>query len=94
MQNEIIIGCVSEDRATPSDWWRKILFVAFPLVVTSNGPRGFMICVYYMTGPPEGSPKVVLWRSWESNLRPLVYKTGGEKKTLCGFPGLRYELVL
>ena len=29
---------------------------------------------YYMTGAPEGSPKVVLWRSWESNLRLLVYK--------------------
>ena len=28
------------------------------------------MCVYYMTGVPEGSPKVVLWRSRESNLRP------------------------
>ena len=27
-----------------------------------------------MSGTPKGSPKVVLWRSWESNLRPLVYK--------------------
>ena len=33
------------------------------------------MCVYYMTGAPEGSPKVVLWRSRESNLRPLVYNT-------------------
>ena len=36
--------------------------------------RVYDLCVYYMTGTPEGSPKVVLWRSWESNLRPLVYK--------------------
>ena len=35
-------------------------FVAFPWVVTSTGPGGFMMCVYYMTGAPEGSPKVVL----------------------------------
>ena len=34
-----------------------------------------MICVFnYMTGAPEGSLKVVLWRSWELILRPLVYK--------------------
>ena len=33
------------------------------------------MCVYYMKGAPEGSPKVVLWRSRESNLQPLVYKT-------------------
>ena len=32
------------------------LFVAFPWVETSTGPGGFMIlCVYYMTGTPEGS---------------------------------------
>ena len=35
------------------------LFVTFPWVVTTTGPRGFMICVYYMTGAPEGSLKVV-----------------------------------
>ena len=30
--------------------------VAFPWVVTSTGPGGFMaLCVYYMTGTPEGS---------------------------------------
>ena len=44
----------------------KKLCVAFPWVETSTGPVGFMICVYYMM--------VVLWRSRESNLRPLVYK--------------------
>ena len=32
------------------------LFVAFPWVETSTGSGGFMIlCVYYMTGTPEGS---------------------------------------
>ena len=31
-------------------------FVAFPLVETSTGPGGFMICVFNnMTGTPEGS---------------------------------------
>ena len=30
--------------------------------------RVYDMCVYYMTGAPEGSPKVVLWRSRESNL--------------------------
>ena len=43
-----------------------MFFVAFSLVVTSTGPGGFMICA---------QTKVVLWRSRESNLRPLVYKT-------------------
>ena len=37
--------------------------------------RVYDMCVYYMTGAPKGSPKVVLWRSQESNLRPLVFKT-------------------
>ena len=30
-----------------------------------------IMCVYYKTGAPEGSPKVVFWRIRESNLRPL-----------------------
>ena len=35
---------------------KKTLFVAFPWVVTSTGPGGFMIlCVYFMTGTPKGS---------------------------------------
>ena len=37
-------------------------------------PGWFKICVCFITGTPKGSPKVVLWRSRESNLRPLVYK--------------------
>ena len=37
-------------------WDVKKLFVAFPWVETSTGPGGLMIlCVYYMTGTPEGS---------------------------------------
>ena len=26
------------------------------------------MCVYYMTGAPEGSPKVVLWRSRDQDM--------------------------
>ena len=57
-----------------------ITFCGFPWVETSTAGRVYDLCVYYMTGAPEGSPKVVLcgfmvlWRSRESNLRPLVYK--------------------
>ena len=55
-------------------------FCGFPWVETSTAGRVYDLCVYYMTGAPKGSPKVVLcgfmvlWRSRESNLRPLVYK--------------------
>ena len=52
------------------------LFCGFPWVETSTAGRVYDLCVYYMTGAPEGSPKVVLcvffmvlWRSRESNLR-------------------------
>ena len=42
----------------------KKLFVAFPLVVTSTGLGGFMVvCVFVMTGTPEGSTESGLWRS-------------------------------
>ena len=38
--------------------------MAFSWVVTSTGLGGFYdLCVYFMTGTPEGSPKVVLLRS-------------------------------
>ena len=37
-------------------------------------PGWFKICGSFITGTPQGLPKVVLWRSRESNLRPLVYK--------------------
>ena len=36
--------------------------------------RVYDLFVYFMRVAPESSPKVVLWRSWESNLQPLVYK--------------------
>ena len=55
-------------------------FCGFPWVETSTAGRVYDLCVYCVTGAPEGSPKVVLcgfmvlWRSRESNLRPLVYK--------------------
>ena len=58
----------------------KKTFCGFPWVETSTAGRVYDLCVYYMTGAPEGSPKVVLcgfmvlWRSRESNLPPLVYK--------------------
>ena len=39
-------------------------------------PLGWLkVCVGFITGLPKGSPKLVLWRSRELNLRPLVYKT-------------------
>ena len=50
-------------------------FCGFPWVETSTGPGGFMICVFIIWRElPKAQPKVVLWRSRESNLRPLVYK--------------------
>ena len=60
----------------------SLTFCGYPWVETSTAGRVYDLCVYYMTGAPEGSPKVVLcgfmggflWRSRESNLRPLVYK--------------------
>ena len=70
---------VSSDRLGEAgnrtcDPWFTRLFCGFPWVETSTAGRVYDLCVYYMTGAPEGSPKVVLWRSRESNLRPLVYK--------------------
>ena len=64
----------------PFNGRRTKTFCGFPWVETSTAGRVYDLCVYYITGAPEGSPKVVLcgfmvlWRSRESNLRPLVYK--------------------
>ena len=33
--------------------YKKKLFVAFPWVVTSTGPGGFMICVFIIYNEPE-----------------------------------------
>ena len=35
---------------------------------------GLRFVLVFITGTPKGSPKVVLWRSRESNLQALVYK--------------------
>ena len=35
-------------------------FCGFPWVETSTAGRVYDLCVYYLTGAPEGSPKVVL----------------------------------
>ena len=39
----------------------KKTFCGFPWVETSTAGRVYDLCVYYMTGAPGGSPKVVLW---------------------------------
>ena len=39
---------------------KKKTFCGFPGVETSTAGRVYDLCVYYMTGAPEGSPKVVL----------------------------------
>ena len=39
---------------------KKQTFCGFPWVETSTAGRVYDLCVYYMTGAPEGSPKVVL----------------------------------
>ena len=52
---------------------KKKLFVA---VLGKNQFRlvGLRFVCWFYAGTPKGSPKVILWRSRESNLRPLVYK--------------------
>ena len=45
--------------ASPTDK-KKTTFCGFPWVETSTAGRVYDLCVYYMTGAPEGSPKVVL----------------------------------
>ena len=39
---------------------KKKTYCGFPWVETSTAGRVYDLCVYYMTGAPEGSPKVVL----------------------------------
>ena len=45
------------------------LFCGFPWIETSTAGRVYDLCVYYMTGAPEGSPKVVLWFYGEAGNR-------------------------
>ena len=49
-----------------------IFFVVFQRI---NKSAALVLDMYagFMTATPKGSPKVVLWRSLESYLRPLVY---------------------
>ena len=42
----------------------------------------------FKTGTPKGSPKVVLWRNREANMRPLVYKTKVYPYTTAASPNL------
>ena len=54
-------------------------YCGFPWVETSTAGRVYDLCVYYMTGAPEGSPKVVLcgflWFYGEAgNRTPLTDK--------------------
>ena len=44
-------------------------FCGFPWVETSTAGRVYDLCVYYMTGAPEGSLKVVLWFYGEAGNR-------------------------
>ena len=78
---------------TCDPWFTRHRFIPYTMV----GPKNFMwlfhgssqywarriygSCLYFMTGAPEGSPKMALWRSQESN----IYH-GARKKTFCGFP--------
>ena len=50
---------VSSDRPGELRILKKKTFCGFPWVVTSTAGRVYDLCVYYMTGAPEGSPKVV-----------------------------------
>ena len=48
-------------------------FCGFPWVETSTAGRVYELCVYYMTGAPEGSPKVVLCGFMEKpGIEPVV----------------------
>ena len=59
-------------KSHPTDWEKpgiepatpglqdKKTFCGFPWVETSTAGRVYDLCVYYMTGTPKGSPKVVL----------------------------------
>ena len=55
-----------------------------------------VVCVFIMTGTPEGSTESGFMEKPELNLPPLVYKTkvyplhhGGFSLLFCGFPGYK-----
>ena len=70
--------------------------MAFPWVVTSTGPVGFMIvCVCYMTGTPEGSTESGFME--KPGIEPatpglqgiaLIHYTTGASQILVTFPKL------
>ena len=63
--------------------YKANFFVAF-LGINQFRWVGLRFVLVFITRTPKGSPKVVLWRSRESNLQPLVYKAA-----FCGFPGYK-----
>ena len=44
---------------------KKKTFCGFPWVETSTAGRVYDLCVYYMTGAPEGSPRGI----WETSIQ-------------------------
>ena len=84
----LIAWVTSEDSYRPAHPWfnglvsdsnqaKKKTFCGFSMGINQYwAGRVYDLCVYYMTGTPERSTESVffLWRSRESNLRPLVYK--------------------
>ena len=53
IRKPILKRCTTKHRKTKT-------FCGFPWVETSTAGRVYDLCVYYMTGAPEGSQKVVL----------------------------------
>ena len=51
---------IQSELGNMSKHLKKKTFCGFPWVETSTAGRVYDLCVYYMTGAPEGSPKVVL----------------------------------
>ena len=51
---------ISSGSRSLTKFKKKKNFLCLPWVETSTAGRVYDLCVYYMTGAPEGSPKVVL----------------------------------
>ena len=57
----ILVGSIKWSSLRDSQLFpKKKTFCGFPWIETSTAGRVYDLCVYYMTGAPEGSPKVVL----------------------------------
>ena len=73
---------------SPTPWWALKNFMwLFHGSSQYWARRIYGSFLYFVTGAPEDSPKMALWRSQESN----IYH-GAREKTFCGFP--RYKPVL